>query len=136
MMFNMEYEQVVISSVGVLSTLVGVGLLLRVREVRRNCTEKTTGRICRVKAKRWGRSSRFYPVVEYIADGKDYVKESGLSTGLKNKYKVGEPLDVKYNPEKPEEFIVTAAADIGCGIVSLLFGLGVLSIVAYIILFG
>lgn len=128
----MEYEKIVLLAVGILSTLIGIGTVLRVRATRRNCTSKILGRICRVKAKRWGRSSRFYPVVEYIVDGKTYSGESGLSTGFHNKYKVGDPLEVKYNPAKPKEFLVTMASDIGCGIVALLFGLGILAILIFI----
>ncbi len=76
----------------------------------RHCTEETTATIIDVITSHHrskGRSHNTYsPKVEFLAAGKTIQAKAGASSSVRGKYKTGETLEIKYNPEKPEEIVL------------------------------
>lgn len=45
----------------------------------------------------------YYPVVEYIVDGKCYSQKAYFRTSRKTKYPINSKMDIYYNPKNPDE---------------------------------
>ena len=87
----------------------GVLVVLKAGLMKR-CTEETTATVVGLERKthhsRGRTSTEYHPVVEFAAKDVTVHKTAEISSIFRGKYKDGATLTVKYNPEKPEEFIV------------------------------
>ena len=64
-----------------------------------------------------------------MANGNTVRKSGGIYSHNKKEFSVGDTAAVKYNPDKPEEFLVNGKNDgKGFGIALLLFGLVIIAI--------
>ena len=64
----------------------------------------------------------FHPVFAYRVDGRILTEKSNVGTG-RPRFAIGEIVTVRYNPDKPEEYIVEEdAAKAGSGLWILGFG--------------
>ncbi len=67
----------------------------------------------------------YYPVMRYYASGKWYEKKSSVGRGSQ-KYGIGERVELLYDPQRPEEFIIAGdKAMLILGIIAALLGIGV-----------
>lgn len=70
----------------------------------------------------------YYPIVRYYAAGRYYEQKGSTGSGNK-KYSLGENVNIKYNPDAPEQFMFEGqktewimagvAILIGCGVLAL-----------------
>ena len=116
---------------------VGMGIFILVSYVhaQKTQTAQTTATIIRVDSEMETDSDGFntrmyYPVVEYTVNGQDYEKrlpDSGTSDSTT--YKEGQTVEIKYNPDKPEELSKQGAKG---GLIGGIFfiGFGVISAAA------
>lgn len=114
----------------------GVWMATRARARARRCSVTTIGRIIRVEVKTIFSGGRghhhprreYHPVIEYSADGKTFEKDAGLYSTNKGKYKVGDFMEVRYNPDDHGEFVVKGGSGVGVGIGLVIFGLVLLGL--------
>ena len=92
-------------ALAVVSLLV-FGVVSRNRSV---CTEETRGTV--VDVIRIEDDSMLYPVVRYTVRGILYTKRS-LSGSNPSVYAVGDEVDVFYNPDSPEEYVLGDAYEV------------------------
>lgn len=94
--------------VGSVLSLIGVLFLLGEIFGMASCTQRITARVIRMekdKGSYWRGTYRYYPILAYTVNGKEYTsKDKASPTRRENKYKVGGEVTVKCNPEKPEQF--------------------------------
>ena len=77
-------------------------------EIKRllSCSEEASATIVEIKRSRTGKRSRSYtPIMEFYVDGK-VVRGDGnmLGSGFRRRFKVGDTMEILYNPEDPEVF--------------------------------
>ena len=77
----------------------------------RRCSQPATASIVGRERKRThsarGRSSAHYaPVVEFDAFGQTIRATADVDSVFAGKYKDGDTLEIRFNPQKPEEFVV------------------------------
>ena len=71
----------------------------------------------------------YTPIYEFVAGGNTIRKGGGIYSHNKREFNVGDTVAVKYNPDKPEEFLVNGkSSGKGFGIALLLFGLVIIAI--------
>ena len=71
----------------------------------------------------------YTPIYEFVAGGKTIRKNGGIYSHNKKEFNVGDTVAVKYNPDKPEEFLVNGkSSGKSFGIALLLFGLVIIAI--------
>ena len=71
----------------------------------------------------------YTPIYEFVANGKIIRKSGGIYSHNKKEFSVGDTAAVKYNPDKPEEFLVNGkSGGKGFGIALMLFGLVIIAI--------
>lgn len=112
----------------------GIWLIMYAYAKMRRCSATTFGRIVRVEEERNcgknGQKTRYKPVVEYVVDGRTFGPvRGGVYTTSKRDYVVGNSIKIRYNPNKPEEFIVTIGG-------AFIAGLGILTLGGLLIFFG
>ena len=91
---------------GVFVLLIGGWLFyLAIRHMLK-CKVETEGTIVSVERKHMNKKNNFYPVVEFLADGKTITKTADISSRLSTKFKTGSTLTVRYNENDPEEFVI------------------------------
>ena len=87
----------------------GMLVFLRAGTIRR-CTEEATATVVGVERQthrsRGHRTSEYHPIVEFAAKDMTVHKAADISSIFRGKYKEGATLNVRYNPENPEEFLV------------------------------
>ncbi len=98
----------IIISIGLI--LLGGALVVMQLGVRRRCTEEATATVAGIERKthrsRGRTSAEYHPVLEFAAGNATVHKAAEISSMFRGKYKEGDTLTVRYNPEKPEEFLV------------------------------
>ena len=89
---------------------IGVGALLIVLGIRKSikCSGRTVGRITGVREYQEtddeGFNHYYYsPEFEYVVNGQIYRGEGNKSYSKPNKIQIGGSINVKYNPQKPNE---------------------------------
>ena len=96
--------------VGILFVAVGIYLFATGQGLAKRCTEETKGTVVEIKREEstdadGDTSYSYYPVIEYKAGEKTLTKKSNLGTS-QSKYRINDKIDIKYNPNKVEEFII------------------------------
>lgn len=61
----------------------------------------------------------YYPVIEYSVGDKTLNEKYETGYGDKNKYKIGDKVDILYNPDKTEEYLIKS--DKSSNIVGIVF---------------
>ena len=72
----------------------------------RACTEEAMATVIGVTRSRTGKRSRSYtPVLQFYVDGKVYVGDGNmLGSSFRRRFKVGDTMEVLYDPEDPSLF--------------------------------
>lgn len=120
--------------------LLAFGVISIIKELKRSarCTEHTPGYVVDVikdqrinddgnKTKRYS----YTPVFEYMIDGKTFRSQSNVSTGDKYEYKIGDSVNILYNPQQPDEFLIkgkSKKSGIGFGVVLTLLGILIIAL--------
>ena len=87
-------------------------MILKMRKCSREavatviCTESK-----RVRSRRRSHTE-YYPVVEFEVDGKLIQERAGISSRSASNYPEGRTLNIKYDPENPEKFVVKGKSSI------------------------
>ncbi len=121
-------NEVGIIILGIIFLLVGLWVTWRSISKKIKCTVEYEAEITEVKRHSYksnstNRRREYSPVVKYIVDGKVFVSEADITSIVPNKFKPGEKLTIKYNPEKPEDFCVKGKlGNIKSGVVCFLLG--------------
>ena len=78
--------------------------------VSSKCTEPTEATIAgterRTHRVRGRREAKYYPILKFTLDGVEYQATADVGSIFRNKYKEGETMQIRYNPEDPGEFMV------------------------------
>ena len=112
--------------------LLGGALIVMQAGKSRRCTEETAATVVgterRTRRSRGRTSTEYHPVLEFAAKDQTVRKAAENSSMFRGKYKEGDSLTIRYNPENPEEFIVkgkvTATVFLGGAALILLGALG------------
>jgi hypothetical protein len=78
------------------------------RRLMRNCIMPTVGVVNKIYKHRTGGkhpSTTYYPVLTYNISDDVFTKKSPIGSSSP-RYKIGEEVEVRYNPYKPEEFYI------------------------------
>lgn len=98
--------------IGILFIALSAFLLWMSMKKKIKCTEEIDAEIIDVKKNRYGRGSKnrrstdYSPVVKYIVSGNECGGVAEISSVLPNKFKIGESITVKYDPNDPNSFCV------------------------------
>ena len=101
---------------GIVFAAAGVFMLIKGNDMAKRCTAEVSGSVVEVIAERNDdtdsdstiviESYTYYPVIEYKAGDKRVNKKYNVGYGDKNKYKVGDRVDVLYDPNKVEDYLI------------------------------
>lgn len=124
-------NKIIVIVVGLIFLGVGIFTYFNNKRLVKVCTKEAVATVVRYEEK-WDDESYMYcPVVEYLAGEKSINKEIGTCS-TKREYSIGEKLNILYNPDKIEEFIIKGEK--ATGFFSYIFmGLGAVVIVAGIV---
>lgn len=98
--------------IGLVFIVLGFVVSRFVKAKKSRCTASASGIVSDVRRQRSadddGRYS-YHPVYEYTANGQVIKREGNVYSKNRKKYQAGQPAQIMYNPEKPEEFYVVGA---------------------------
>ncbi len=122
--------------VGIVIVLLGFLSIRKGSHTKNKCTASASAVIIEVQAEKDEAGSEnthkrftYTPIYEFVAGGNTIRKHGGIYSHKKKDFNVGDTVAVKYNPEKPEEFLVNGkSGGKGFGIALLLFGLVIIAI--------
>ena len=95
--------------IAIACTVIGIIIVTSHFKSKKTQTAETTATIIRIDSQIQTDSDGFdtrwyYPVVKYNVNGKEYeARLSNSGTTNSTEYKVEDTVEIKYNPEKPEE---------------------------------
>ena len=120
--------------VGIVIVLIGILSIRKGSHTKNRCTASAV--IVEVQAEKDEAGSEnthkkyiYTPIYEFVAGGKTIRKNGGIYSHNKREFNVGDTVEVKYNPDKPEEFLVNGkSSGKSFGIALLLFGLVIIAI--------
>ena len=122
----------------------GVGFFIHKKhaELKKVCTMQTTGKVTGMKREesvstetdsdghtRKTTSVYYYPIFQYVVNGKSIEKKSTVGTG-KPQFTEGQDINVMFNSDKPEQFYVVEDKQSGS------FGIAFMIFSAVVIIFG
>ena len=84
----------------------GLSHLLSAINEKMKCKEKVVGKIVDVERRSFRSFVGYYPIVEFHGHGKDVRKKANCSSRLKSTYKPGNDIEILYNSENPEQFVI------------------------------
>lgn len=98
----------VFCGLGLVFSLVALGIKGSLKNKLKNCTSQTSGTIIDLKRHSSGSSGNhqtsYHPVIQFVTEnGKTIVKESSFG-GSKTRYQIGQNIKLFYNPDNPDEF--------------------------------
>ena len=105
---------------GILAIGVGIFLIVSGNNMAKRCTAKASGTVIQIiEEKEENREAQesgatvydtyiytYFPVIEYNAGDKTIGQKYSIGSGNKDKYKVGDKVDVLYDPNKPEDYLI------------------------------
>lgn len=131
-------KKVLVVLVGLLFVGIGIFVLVSGNAKVKRCTVETVGMVVEIKEERTTDSEgdyqyTYYPVIRYQAGDRTITKQSSsgsssnsrLSLGAvsfsssKSKYSVNDSIEIMYNPDNVEEFIIKG--DKGSNIIGIVF---------------
>lgn len=128
--------QIVVLVIGVLCILGGIFLIRKGNKLKKRCTEKTLAKVIDVEVSKQSREDggdEYRPVVSFNYDGKDYSGQIGIVTKSRKAYKVGDTMDVLFDPNDPSCFIdAKRNVSIRAGIVFILVGIFFIVLVPFV----
>jgi len=111
--------------IGIAFILFGLWGLYRIYDMRKNGV-KTQAKVVNIKEKQVGtfrnQHDRNIPYFQYKSDGKT-IESSYWQARNDSKYKVNDFVEIKYDPKKPDKFIILK--DSGTGGIIALIGVGI-----------
>ena len=112
--------------VGLLFAAVGIYILKSGEDKVKRCTVEAVGTVVEIQEETTtdsdGTSITYHPVLSYKVEGKTIKSKSPVGTSNK-KYNVNENVDILYNPNKPEEFIIKGDKSLNImGIIFVILG--------------
>lgn len=122
--------------VGIVIVLLGFLSIRKGSQKKNRCTASASAVIVDVQAEKDEAGSEnthkkftYTPIYEFVVNGNTIRKNGGIYSHNKREFNVGDTVEVKYNPDKPEEFLVNGkSGGKGFGIALLLFGLVIIAI--------
>ena len=122
-------EKIGILVLGFVFLGVGIWLTWKSILIKLKCTVECDAEITDVKrhshkSKGYNRERYYSPIIKYVVDGNEYGGEADVSSIIPNKYKTGEMLTIKYNPNEPGMFCVKGKlGNIKTGVLCFLLGI-------------
>jgi len=106
---DMKIDSVTMSVImGALLLVVGIFATVKDRKLRKGCTATANATIVDIKTKiehdageTGSDTTKYIPVLEFYANGSQVVAEGNQSSGNREKYHVGDSMEIIYNPDKP-----------------------------------
>ena len=122
--------------IGIVIVLLGFLSIRKGLQKKNRCTASASAVIVEVQAEKDEAGSEnthkkytYTPIYEFVAGGNIIRKNGGIYSHNKKDFNVGNTVAVKYNPDKPEEFLVNGkSGGKSFGIALLLFGLVIVAI--------
>ena len=122
--------------VGIVIVLIGILSIRKGSQKKNRCTASASAVIVEVQAEKDEAGSEnthkkytYTPIYEFVVNGNTIRKNGGIYSHNKKDFNVGDTVAVKYNPDKPEEFLVNGkSGGNGFGIALLLFGFVIIAI--------
>ena len=122
--------------VGIVIVLLGFLSIRKGSQKKNRCTASASAVIVEVQAEKDEAGSEnthkkytYTPIYEFVVNGNTIRKNGGIYSHNKKDFNVGDTVAVKYNPDKPEEFLVNGkSGGKSFGIALLLFGLVIVAI--------
>lgn len=122
--------------VGIVIVLLGFLSIRKGSQKKNRCTASASAVIVEVQAEKDEAGSEnthkkytYTPIYEFVVNGNTIRKNGGIYSHNKKDFNVGDTVAVKYNPDKPEEFLVNGkSGGKGFGIALLLFGFVIIAI--------
>ena len=104
---KLKFGLIFIIGVGVILIIVGIIAMNQGSGLRKRCTEKTIGTVVEIVCKEQADYSRptYFPVIEYQA-GDSTISQMSNSGEYPSKYKVGDQVEIYYNPNNVQEYII------------------------------
>ena len=122
--------------VGIVLVLLGFLSIRKGAHKKNRCTVAASAVIVDVQAEKDEAGSEnthkkytYTPIYEFVVNGNTIRKNGGIYSHNKKDFNVGDTATVKYNPDKPDEFLVNGkSGGKSFGIALLLFGLVIIAI--------
>ena len=122
--------------VGIVIVLLGFLSIRKGSQKKNRCTASASAVIVEVQAEKDEAGSEnthkkytYTPIYEFVVNGNTIRKNGGIYSHNKREFNVGDTVEVKYNPDKPEEFLVNGkSGGKSFGIALMLFGLVIVAI--------
>ena len=122
--------------VGIVIVLLGFLSIRKGSQKKNRCTASASAVIVEVQAEKDEAGSEnthkkftYTPIYEFVVNGNTIRKNGGIYSHNKRDFNVGDTMAVKYNPDKPEEFLLNGkSGGKSFGIALLLFGLVIIAI--------
>ena len=122
--------------VGIVIVLLGFLSIRKGSQKKNRCTASASAVIVEVQAEKDEAGSEnthkkytYTPIYEFVVNGNTIRKNGGIYSHNKKDFNVGDTVAVKYNPDKPEEFLVNGkSGGKSFGIALMLFGLVIVAI--------
>lgn len=122
--------------VGIVIVLLGFFSIRKGSQKKHRCTATASAMIVEVQTEKDEAGSEnthkkftYTPIYEFVVNGNVIQKDGGIYSHNKREFNVGDTATVKYNPDKPEEFLVNGkSGGKSFGIALLLFGFVIIAI--------
>ena len=122
--------------VGIVIVLLGFLSIRKGSQKKNRCTASASAVIVEVQAEKDEAGSEnthkkytYTPIYEFVVNGNTIRKNGGIYSHNKKDFNVGDTVAVKYNPDKPKEFLVNGkSGGKSFGIALMLFGLVIVAI--------
>ena len=121
---------------GIVIVLIGILCIRKESKKSKRCSASASAVIVEVQVEKDEADSEnthkkytYTPIYEFTVNGKTVRENGGIYSHNKNDFSVGDTAAVKYNPDKPDEFLVNGkSGGKGFGAALLLFGLVIAAI--------
>ena len=122
--------------VGIVIVLLGFLSIRKGSQKKNRCTASASAVIVEVQTEKDEAGSEnthkkftYTPIYEFVVNENTIRKNGGIYSHNKRDFNVGDTATVKYNPDKPDEFLVNGkSGGKSFGIALLLFGLVIIAI--------
>lgn len=99
---------------GIVFVGIGIYLLVKGNDMAKRCTAETKGTVVEVieeveennDSDGHSYSYTYYPVIEFKAGEETVNKKYSTGYGNRNKYSVGDQIDILYDPNKPTDYLI------------------------------
>ena len=113
---------------GIVFLIAGIVMKNNSQKIRERCTQKTIGKvidIAKIEMDRYDYT--WVPIFEYMVGERKFKKESRYG-GVQNKYKIGQEIEVYYNPENPNDSYIGKEEGKSTGFFAIIIGATVIGI--------